>query len=179
MDFVFVVHTSEWIISKGLELTWVVCVANGCLACFPNWHASQTFNITFFVPNLGRPPTRFYFSISWRRWRLTWPSHLCQIPMSPTPFPCVNNMEFTSCMFTSKVNICPFLSPLQSICFGSSCLPQNIHLGWMSFINLVPPFGLQRSNFLLWSEHEVHLSSILFAHLAWTMAPCQFVWWDV
>ncbi len=27
------------------------------------------------------------------------------------PFPCVNNMEFTSCMFTSKVNIHPFLSP--------------------------------------------------------------------
>jgi hypothetical protein len=34
---------------------------NGCLACFPNWHVSQTFDITSSVPNLGRPPTRFLF----------------------------------------------------------------------------------------------------------------------
>ncbi len=31
--------------------------------------------------------------------------------MSPNFFPCVNNMEFTSCMFTAKVNICPFFFP--------------------------------------------------------------------
>jgi hypothetical protein len=36
---------------------------------------------------------------------------LCQIPMFLTPFPCVNNMEFTLSMFTSKVNIRPFLFP--------------------------------------------------------------------
>ncbi len=112
LAFVFVVHISEWIISKGLELTWVVWTGNGCLAYFPNWHASQTSDITSSVPNLGRPLTRFCFSINLRRWRLTWPIHLCQIPMSLTPFPCVNNMEFTLDMFTSKVNIRPFFSPL-------------------------------------------------------------------
>jgi hypothetical protein len=82
-------------------------------------------------------------------------------------------------MFTSKVNIRPFLSPLVINLFCSSCLPQNIHLGWMSLVNLVPPSGLRRQIFLLWLEHEIHLSSTLFAYLTWTMAPCQFVWWDV
>ncbi len=99
----------EWIISKGLQLTWVVWAGNWCLAYFPNWHVSQTFGITSSVPNLGRPPTRFCFSINLKRWRLMWPTHLCQILMSPIPFPCVNNMEFTSSIFTSKVNICLFL----------------------------------------------------------------------
>ncbi len=130
MDFVFVVHTSKWIISKGLELTWVVCAGNGCLACFPNWHASQISDITSFVPNLGRLPTRFCFSINLRRWRLTWRTHLCQIPMSPTPFPCVNNMEFASSMFTSKVNIHPFLFPFA------------INLPWFFMSSTKHPFGL-------------------------------------
>jgi hypothetical protein len=94
-----------------LELTWVVWTRNGCLVCFPNWHASQTSDITSYVPNLGRPPTRFCFSISLRRWRLTWLIHLCQILMSPTPFPCVNNMEFTLGMFTSKVNVRIYCTP--------------------------------------------------------------------
>jgi hypothetical protein len=111
MDSIFVVHTSKWIISKSLELTWVVWTGNGCLACFPDWHASHTFNITFYVPNLGKPPTRFCSSINLKHWRLTWPTCLCWIPMSPTHFPCVNNMEFTLGMFTSKVTIRPFLSP--------------------------------------------------------------------
>jgi len=83
----------------------------GYLTCLPNWHASQTFGITSSIPNLGRPRIRFYFFVNLRRWRLTWSTYLCQIPMSPTPFLCVNNMEFTSCMFTSKVNIHPFLFP--------------------------------------------------------------------
>ncbi len=179
MDFVFMVHTFEWIISKGLELTRVVWTRNGCLACFPNWHASQTFDITSFVPNLGRLPARFCFSISLRHWRLPWPTRLCQIPMSPFPFPCVNNMEFTSCMFTSKVNIHSFFSPLA------------INLFWFFMSSIKHPFGLNvtckpcstiwpmETIFLLWLEHEVHISSTLFAHLTWTMAPCQFVWWDV
>jgi len=130
MDFVFMVHTSEWIISKGLELTWVVWARNGCLTYFPNWHASQTFDIIFFIPNLGRPPTRFCSSISLRCWRLTWPTWLCQISMSPTFFPCVNNMEFTSGMFTSKVNIHPFLSPFA------------INLLWSFMSSIKHPFGL-------------------------------------
>jgi hypothetical protein len=69
--------THEWIISKSLELTWVVWARNGCLVCFPNWHASQTFDIASSIPNLGRPPTRFCFSINLKRWRLTWPTCLC------------------------------------------------------------------------------------------------------
>jgi hypothetical protein len=73
--------------------------------------ASHTFNITFYVPNLGKPPTRFCSPINLKHWRLTRPTCLCQIPMSPTHFPCVNNMEFTLGMFTSKVTICPFLFP--------------------------------------------------------------------
>ncbi len=105
MDSIFVVHTSKWIISKGLEFTWIFWTGNGCLTCFPNWHVSQTYDITSFVPNLRRPLTRFYFFIKLKHWRLTWPTHLCQIPMSPAPFPCANNMEFTLNMFTSKVNI--------------------------------------------------------------------------
>jgi len=109
MDSIFVVHTSKFIISKGLEFTWIVWARNGCLSYFPNCHVSQTFGITTFILNLGRPLTRFCFSINFRCWRLTWSTHWCQIPMSPAPFPCVNNMEFTSCMFTSKVNIYPFL----------------------------------------------------------------------
>jgi hypothetical protein len=61
---------------------------------------------------------------------------------------------------------------LQSICLGSSCLPQNIHLGLMSHVNLVPPSSLRRPNFLLWLEHEVHLSNALFAilHGQWHLA---------
>ncbi len=100
------------------------------LVCFPNWHASQTFDITSFIPNLGRPPTIFYFSISLRHWRLTWPIRLCQIPMFLTPFPFVNNMEFTSGMFTSKVNIHPFLSPFA------------INLPWFFMSSTKHPFGL-------------------------------------
>ncbi len=111
MDFVFMVHASEWIIFKVLELTRVVWAGYGCIACFPNWHVSQTSDITSYVPNLGRVPTRFYFFINLRCWRLTWPTRLCQIPMFPAPFPCVNNMQFTLSMFASKVNIHSFLSP--------------------------------------------------------------------
>ncbi len=130
MDSVFMAHTSEWIISKGLELTWIVWAGNGCLAWFLNWHVSQTFDITSFILNLGRPLTRFCFYISLRRWRLTWPTHLCQISMSPTPFPCVNNVEFTRGMFTSKVNIRPFLSPFV------------INLPWLFMCSTKHPFGL-------------------------------------
>ncbi len=99
-------------------------------------------------------------------------TRLCQIPMSPTPFPCVNNMEFTSGMFTSKVNIQPFLSPFA------------ISLPWFFTSSIKHPLGLnvtckpcstiwpmESIFFLLWLEHEVHISSTLFAHLAWTMAP--------
>jgi hypothetical protein len=87
------------------------------LACLTNfWHH-------LFCSKFRKTSARFCFSISLRHWRLTWPTCLCQIPMSPAPFPCVNSMEFTSCMFTSKVNICSFFSPWQSICFGYSCLP--------------------------------------------------------
>ncbi len=100
------------------------------LTCFPNWHVSQTFDITSSIPNLGRPPTRFCFSISLRPWRLTWPTRLCQIPMSPTPFPCVNNMEFTSGMLTSKMNIRPLFSPLV------------INLPWFLMFFAKHPFGL-------------------------------------
>jgi hypothetical protein len=72
-------------------------------------------------------------------------------------------MEFTSSMFTSKVNICTFFFPFA------------INLPWffMLSINLVPPSHLSRLIFLLWLQHKVHLSSILFAHLGWTMAPCK------
>jgi hypothetical protein len=92
--------------------TYMNCLSWECmLSLFPWLATSQTFDITSFVPNFERPPTRFCLSINLRHWRLTWPTHLCQIPMSPAPFPCVNNMEFTSSMFTSKVNIRPFLSP--------------------------------------------------------------------
>ncbi len=127
MDFVFVVHTYEWIISKSLELTWVVWIKNWCLTCFPNWHVSQNFDITSSIPNLRRPLTRFYFFINLRCWRLTWPTRLCQILMSLAPFPCVNNMEFTLSMFTSKVNIVHSFPLSQSIYLDSSYLPQNIH----------------------------------------------------
>jgi len=78
-----------------------------------------------------------------------WPTHLCQIPMSRAPFPCVNNMEFTSCMFTSKVNIHPFLSPFAINLPWFFMSPQNIHLGWMSPVNFVPPFGLRRPPFFV------------------------------
>ncbi len=130
MDSVFMVHTSKWIIFKGLELTWIVWAENGCLICFPNWHASQTFDIISYVPNLGRTPTRFCFSINLRCWRLTWPTRLCQILMSPAPFPCVDNMEFTLGMFTSKVNIRPFLFPF------------TINLPWFFMSSTKHPLGL-------------------------------------
>ncbi len=68
--------------------------------------------VDFGISNQGRPPTRFCFLINLKCWKLTWPTRLCQILMSLTPFPCVNNMEFTLGMFTSKVNICPYLSLL-------------------------------------------------------------------
>jgi hypothetical protein len=55
---------------------------------------------------------------------------LCQILMSPAPFPCVNNMEFTSDMFTSKVNICPFLFPFA------------INLFWFFMFSTKHPLGL-------------------------------------
>ncbi len=129
MDFVFMVHTYEWIISKSLELTWIVWAGNGCLVYFPNWHVSQISDITSF-PNLGRPPTRFCFSINLRRWKLTWPTCLCQILMSLPPFPCVNNMEFTLGMFTSKVNIRPFLSLF------------TINLPWFFTSSTKHPLGL-------------------------------------
>ncbi len=77
-----------------------------------------------------KPPTRFCFTINLRCWRLTWPTHLCQIPMSPAPFPCVNNMEFTLHMFTSKVNICPIPSPFA------------INLHWFFMSSTKHPFGL-------------------------------------
>ncbi len=54
---------------------------------------------------------RFCFSINLNHWRLTWPTRFCQIPMSLAPFPCVNNMEFNLSVFTSKMNIRPFLFP--------------------------------------------------------------------
>ncbi len=44
--------------------------------------------------------------------------------------PCVNNMEFTLGMFTSKVNIHPFLSPLA------------INLPWFFMSSTKHPFGL-------------------------------------
>ncbi len=130
MGSIFMAHTFEWIISKGLELTWVVWTGNGCPACFPNWHVSQTFDITSSIPNLGKPPTRFCFSINLRCWRLTWPTRLCQIPMSPTPYTFVNNMKFTSCMFTSKLNIHPFL------------FPSAIKLPWFFMSSTKHPLGL-------------------------------------
>ncbi len=80
--------------------------------------------------HLGRPPTRFCFSISLTRWRLTWLIRLCQISMSATPFPCVINMEFNWGMFTSKVNICPFLSRFA------------INLPWFFMSSTKHPFGL-------------------------------------
>jgi hypothetical protein len=55
---------------------------------------------------------------------------LCQIPKSPAPFPCVNNMEFTSSMFTSKVNIHPFLYPF------------TINLFWFFMSSTKHPLGL-------------------------------------
>jgi hypothetical protein len=38
---IFVVHTYEWIISKGFELTWIIWIENGCLTYFFNWHVSK------------------------------------------------------------------------------------------------------------------------------------------
>jgi hypothetical protein len=57
-------------------------------------------------------------------------------------------------------------------------------LPWFFMSSTKHPFGVNvtckpystiwptKTKFLLWLEHEVHLSSTLFAHLAWTMAPC-------
>ncbi len=78
------------------------------LSLLPQLACSINFWHHLFCSKFG---TRFYFSINLKGWRLTWPTHLCQIPMSLTHFPCVNNMKFISSMFTSKVNIRPFHFP--------------------------------------------------------------------
>ncbi len=127
--------------------TYMSCLNwDGCLVCFPNWHASQTSDITSFIPNLGRPPIRFCFSINLKRWKLTWPIHLCQIPMFPAPFPCVNNMKFTLGMFTSKVNIRPFLSPFV------------INSPWFFMSSTKHPFGLnftRKPCFTIWPTETI------------------------
>ncbi len=147
---VFMVHTFEWIIYKDLKLTWVFWAGNGCLTYFPNWNVSQTSEITSSNPNLQRLPTSFCFSINLTRWRLTWPTCLCQNPMFPAPFPCVNNMKFTSNMFTSKVNIRPILFPFAINLLWFFMFSIKHPLGWMSHVNLVPPSSLLSLDFLLW-----------------------------
>jgi hypothetical protein len=77
---------------------------------------------------------------------------LCQIPMSPIPFHVWITWNSPQACSHPRWTFVHSFPLLQSICFGSSCFPQNIHLGWMSLVNLVPPFGLRRPNFLLWLE---------------------------
>jgi hypothetical protein len=64
-------------------------------------------------------------------------------------------MEFTSSMFNPRWTF------VHSICLGSSCLPQNIHLGWMSPVNLVPPFGLQRPFFIYYGCNMKYIFQVL------------------
>ncbi len=130
MPWIVVVSVRMWIVMSIIFAMWIVWAKNRCLACSPNWHVSQTFGITSSIPNLGRSPTRFCFSINLRRQRLTWPTHFCQILMSLAFFPCVNNMEFTLGIFTSKMNIHPFIFPFL------------VNLPWFFMFSTKRPLGL-------------------------------------
>ncbi len=94
------------------------------LACFTNlWHH-------LFCSKFGKTSNKILFLHELKTLEINMANPLVPNSMSPTPFPCVNNMEFTLGMFISKVNICPFLSPFA------------INLLWFFRSSTKHPFGV-------------------------------------
>ncbi len=130
------------------------------LACFTNfWHH-------LFFSKFGKTSNKIMFLHQLKMLEINMANPLVPNCNVSSSFSCANNMEFTSSMFTSKVNIHPFLFPfainLLWFFMSSTKYPLKLNVTSKPCSTIWPT----RLNSLLWLEHRVHL--------AWTMEPYQF-----